>query len=371
MRIAFLCKRHYTGKDVVLDWFGRLHEIPRMLAAQDHVIRAFCTDYRGTRTTSSPPPSGDATFEWTSTPIRASNPIGMVRYAHTLLQQLEAFGPDVVYGASDIPHAWLAFWLAKRLDVPYAIDLYDNYESFGQARIPGFRRLLGTAVRHASLVTVVSEPLALHARHAYQATGEVLVATNGVDTTVFHPRERARSRALLGLPANARLIGTAGGLSSSKGIDDLYRAWQTIGTLRPDAHLVLAGPRSSPLPDAHHERVHDLGHLSATDVSHLFNALDLGIVTVPDDGFGRYCSPQKAYEMVACGLPLVASRVGVMSALLGGSQAHLYEAGDAEALSCAALSLLDRPVPTPLRAASWDDVLAPVGLALSRMAHGT
>ena len=32
MRIAYLCKRHYMGKDVVLDRYARLYEIPFQLA---------------------------------------------------------------------------------------------------------------------------------------------------------------------------------------------------------------------------------------------------------------------------------------------------------------------------------------------------
>ena len=44
MRIAFLCKRHYTGKDVITDRFGRLYEIPHQLALLGHEVKAWCLD---------------------------------------------------------------------------------------------------------------------------------------------------------------------------------------------------------------------------------------------------------------------------------------------------------------------------------------
>lgn len=59
----------------------------------------------------------------------------------------------------------------------------------------------------------------------------------------------------------------------------------------------------------------------------LFCALD--VIYLRDAPFGRYCFPQKAYEMLACELPLVAAAVGVMPARLGDVPAALYRSEDA------------------------------------------
>ena len=47
MRIAFLCKRRYMGKDVILDRYARLYEIPFQLARLGHDVRGFCLSYQG------------------------------------------------------------------------------------------------------------------------------------------------------------------------------------------------------------------------------------------------------------------------------------------------------------------------------------
>ena len=67
------------------------------------------------------------------------------------------------------------------LDVPYAVDLYDNFESFGQARIPGMVGALRRAVRRARLVTTTSEPLKDLVVEGYHATGEVISMPSTVD----------------------------------------------------------------------------------------------------------------------------------------------------------------------------------------------
>ena len=38
MRIAFLCKRRYMGKDVIDDRYGRLYEFPFQLARLGHEV---------------------------------------------------------------------------------------------------------------------------------------------------------------------------------------------------------------------------------------------------------------------------------------------------------------------------------------------
>ena len=55
MRIAFLCKRRYMGKDVVLDRYARLYEIPHQLARLGHAVHGYCLDYH----------AADSAGQWT------------------------------------------------------------------------------------------------------------------------------------------------------------------------------------------------------------------------------------------------------------------------------------------------------------------
>lgn len=364
MRIAFICKRRYTGKDVIAERYGRLYEMSRFLAERGHSVRAYCLDYHSNESGIWTHTLESGSIHWESLPVSIRAPATLAHVPLRLLRTVRNFAPDVLVGASDIPCIILATWLARRLGVPSAIDLYDNFESFGQARIPGFRMALGSAARSAMLVTCVSRPLSEFAIRRYRLKRRPLTIPNGINPRVFKPMDKMMARAQLGLPEDAKLVGTAGGLSSAKGVDVLYAAWQKLAGHNSNVHLVLAGPSSPDTPRPAGDRVHYLGNLAHEQIATLFNALDVGVVTLADDAFGRFCFPQKACEMLACNLPIVATDVGVMSDLLFGHPALLYPARDADALSHAITRQLENPVMPNIHAMDWDSLLLPLEQAL-------
>jgi len=345
------------GKDTILDRYGRLYEFPRQLARLGHDVCCFCLSYQGHAEGEWEHEAGSANgrLHWESrSPGHLILP-GLARYPRHLLRCLRAFGPDVLIGASDIPHAVLAQWLAKRLDIPYAIDLYDNFEGFGQARIPGMVAALRRAVRHAALVTTTSELLKEKVETDYRAVGKVLALSSTIDRSIFHPQDKVACRRALGLPEDALLVGTAGGLLRERGIDVLYEAWPQVATRVPKARLVLAGPTDKQLPPPQREDIVYLGNLSHRDTALLFNAFDIGIIYLKDTPFGRYCFPQKAYEMMACHLPIVATDVGAMPALLENPRA-LYRVDDKDSLAQAILANLDAPAISNREIRDWEEI---------------
>ena len=354
MRIAYLCKRRYMSKDVILDRYARLYEIPYQLARLGHTVEAYCLDYRRERTPGlSKHDVAPGALAWHA---QALGP-GMAVYPSRLLRQLRGFAPDIVIAASDIPHVVLGGWLSRKLEVPFVADLYDNFEGFGQARIPGMVAALRRAVRAADLVLTTSEPLRELVVDGYGARGQVVAMPSTVDKAVFHPRARATCRATLGLPIDALLLGTAGGLQRDKGVLDLYQAWDRLRQRIPKAHLVLAGPHEPGLPPPEGERVHYLGALPHDHVAQLFCALDVGAICILDTAFGRYCFPQKAYEMLACALPVVAADVGAMGSLLSRAPGCLYRVGDAQDLADKLIAQLETPTAIDIKIEGWAGVI--------------
>lgn len=274
------------------------------------------------------------------------------------------FRPELVIGASDIPHVALATWLARQLDVPSVVDLYDNFESFGQARIPGFRSLLAYAIRNANLTIAVSQSLREKVMADHAPTHPVLVMPNGINDAIFYPGPRAQARQALGLPADARLIGTAGGLSRMKGLDTVYAAWSQIKQHDSNLHLVLAGPMEKGFPPPAGPRVHYLGELPERQVVNLFRALDVGIIPLKDSPFGRYCFPQKAYEMLACRLPVVVANTGEMASLFARWPQALFAPGNSEQLVTATLRQLNQPVIPDVSIQDWAGLIKQLEPAL-------
>lgn len=374
MRIAFLCKRQYTGHDVIADRYGRLYELPLQLARMGHEVHAFCLDYG----LSKAGPSQDGTWtheaapgslQWTSRSLGKSKLPALLAYPSRLLRRLREFEPDLIVGASDIPQLALASWVAKQLRVPCALDVYDNFESFGQAKIPGFVPLLRRAAREADLLIAVSAALKRFIAENYRPRAPIAVMGNSLDKSVFHSREKHAARATFGLPQDAKLIGTAGNLHRLKGIAPLYEAWKIIEAQRDDVHLVLAGPVENGFPPPQGERVHYLGNLAYARVPEVFAALDVGIVSVLDSAFGRYCFPQKASEMLACGLPVVAANVGATGELFASAPEALFEAGNAQDMATTILRQLDHPQTTAQHVPDWRELVAGIEPALRALAR--
>lgn len=353
-----------------MDRYARLYEIPFQLARQGHTVLCMSLAYQAQ-------PSGhwrhDASpgeLEWESTSISKMRPFELGCYPFRLVKRLQLFNPDVLLGTSDIPHVLVTAWVAKRLKRPYCVDLYDNFEGFGQARIPGLVPLFRRAVRDAKLVTTTSEPLAEMVRNDYRARGRVCSMPSTIDKTLFHPRDQLECRRRLHLPANAKLVGTAGSLCRSNGIGTLYEAWKIVVAQCPEVHLAVAGPLDKKLMPPRDPRIHYLGQLPHARTADLFNALDVGVMCIRDTAFGRYCFPQKAYEMLACGLPVVAADVGAMSRLFADQPQCLYAVDDAPALASKIRDQLARPVNPDIDIKDWAGVVRDLESSLTELVTG-
>ena len=403
MRVLMLSKRQYTGKDLLDDRYGRLYEIPAGLAARGHAVVGVALSYRkrdeswqfhgvdlsrggagwhGVRTAgaaesgaqqrSAPMTAHDAAppASWflDGAVLLAGNhpgvawrglnllPWGIWRYPQQLARIAADFRPDVVWACSDAFHAIFGALFSRATGVPLVIDLYDDFESFAATRLPGVAPAFRAACRHAAGLTVVSRALCDRVVAAYGVRARPTVVGNGVRRDLFYPRDRLRAREVLGLPADARLIGTAGALSADRDIGVLFDAFLTLADSDPNLHLVVAGCRDDTPSRYHHPRIIDLGVLAFEQVPELIPALDVAVVCNRDSAFGRYCFPLKFHEIVASGTPVVAARVGDIATLLSSTPDRLYAPGDAANLARQIASQLAAPRPTTdLVAPDWDE----------------
>lgn len=350
MRVLVVCKRQYTGKDLVDDRFGRLYELPFGLASQGDEVRICALSYRRRR-------GADAgCFEGTSLEWRSLNalPMGLALHGLWLDEVNAGWRPDVVWASADMLQAVLAARWAKRHGIPLVIDLYDNYESFGLSRLPGLAAAFRSACSQATALTVVSDPLAEYVRTTYRPPCQVTTVVNGVRGDLFRPRDKVRARSALGLPQGARLVGTAGALTANRGISDLFDAFEMLSRCDEQLWLVHAGPTDRTarrgLP-----RVIDLGMLPQQCVPDLLGALDVGVVCNRDSAFGRYCFPLKLHEMLSMRIPVVAAAVGDVSRVLALHPECLYAPGDVAMLAERIAEQLSAPSAPEIDSPAWQD----------------
>lgn len=321
------------SKDVILDKYARLYEIPNQLALLGHHVESFCLSYQSHDEGDWDESNNLKSLVWHSKSYKGLRKIGIISYPFSLLHKLKQFQPDIIIAASDIPHIIWGAWCAKKLNILFVADLYDNFESYGQAKIPFLKALFHHALSTAKVISTTSLSLAEKIGKEFSSVPQIFPMPSVINKDLFKTGDKIVAREFLNLPLDLPLIGTAGGLTKMKGIEDLFNAWEIIKKQNDQVRLVLAGPIEETTPLPQDERVIYLGLLSHVDVVVLFQALDVGILCIPDDEFGRYCFPQKAYEMLACHLTIVSSNIGDMRILLNKHSDNLYISGSSQDLA--------------------------------------
>ncbi len=171
--------------------------------------------------------------------------------------------------------------------------------------------------------------------------GDAVLIPNGVSISRYEKAEP-----LAGWPGDGCAIGFLGRMDEPrKGLPVLLRAFELIGTERPELRLLVAGPGdlvevaakvSAPLRD----RVVLLGQVSEAIKVQVYHSVD--VFCAPNTGgesFGIVLA-----EAMAAGAPIVASDLDAFRRVLrGGRAGELFENGDSAALAAAIGRLLDDP----------------------------
>lgn len=356
------------SKDVILDKYARLYEIPNQLSLLGHDVECFCLSYQSHNEGIWDESNVVRNLKWHSHSYLGLNKSKILFYPFYLLNKISKNKPDLIIAASDIPHIVIGKWIAKKLNIPFVIDLYDNFEAYGQAKIPFLKTLFHNALSSADIISTTSLSLAEKIRKEHPTISNIYTMPSVINKSLFEPGDKLAARSHLNLPLDKFLIGTAGALTRKKGIEDLFKAWEIIKKQHKNTYLVLAGPTEALTQLPHDNRVIYLGLLSHEDVVKLFQSLDVGVLCIPDDEFGRYCFPQKAYEMLACKLVIISAKVGDMKILLKNQTNHLYNTGDYQDLSqkvLLQLKLVNDHTDIPI--SDWKQVVAGLEYYLNQL----
>lgn len=334
MRFLVLTKRFYMQKDLLGDRFGRNYHLPIELGRRGHDGLVLAFDY-GRHASARFAEDG---VEFVGASLGGKTPGLGLGGGYVAVRDFE---PDIIIGSTDVHFGAAAVAIGRRLGVPSVYDLYDNYEAFASARIPGMAAIHRRTLRSADLVLAVSPALADHVRPDAE---RVVVIGNGVDRSVFFRRPKDEARRRFGLPDDGPVIGYVGGITDGRGLDLVLSAIRLIRERGRDARLVLAGHNASQL-DLSEPWVVVIPPMPQADVPAIISTFDVAVWPYVGNSWGRFVHPTKLGEYLACGVPVVATdlpefrRVAPFEGLLW------FDSGREESLADAVLEGLTRDGP--------------------------
>lgn len=284
-----------------------------------------------------------------------------------VVEDLAAFGPDVVHVATEFALGITGLKAARQLGLPVVASAHTDYEVYaGRYGVPWavragwhyLRWFYGQAHRVLCPSRIYEEHL--HARGVHH-TG---IWSRGVDPGVFHPRFRREAyRAMLGVGPGDLLVTYIGRLAREKNLELLLRAWERLAPARGSAQLALVGrgPLEEPIRRSELPGVHVPGLLQGAELSAAYASADLFTFPSPTETFGN-----SLLEAMASGLPsLVAAAGGVLEFAVHGRNAWLVAPNSVRAIEDGLARLLQdhglrrRLAEGALRTArerNWDEV---------------
>ncbi len=273
--------------------------------------------------------------------------------------------------AYDLIHAhyWLSASVARTLAAHWSVPRIQMFHTLGLVK----REVMDEDVDGESDVRVAIERAAVRESAAIVAAsaierGELLdlydaerskvrVIPCGVDPDLFRPMRQVDARDRLGRDQCERLILFVGRIEQIKGIDVLLRALGLLFFRRPDLRtdvcLLVIGGALDPNDDAPEtEKIQELrrlvhqhrmeanvsfvGSLDQPTLALYYAAADVCAVPSLTESFGLV-----ALEAMACGTPVVGTRVGGLQTLIeDGQSGLLVPAGDYQALAEAIAEVL-------------------------------
>lgn len=212
------------------------------------------------------------------------------------------------------PEGYAATLLGRWFGLPVTITLRGTEVPL--ARDPARCRRMLRALAAATRIFSVSDSLKRHVVGLGADADNIRVVGNGVDCHKFFPIDRRQARAALGLPAEAKVLVSVGGLVERKGFHRVIELLPELLQRFPDLHYLVIGGACAEgdLTQFLHEmvarlglreRVHFLGSMPPAELHRPLSAADVFVLATANEGWANVF-----LEAMACGLPVITTDVG-------------------------------------------------------------
>lgn len=266
--------------------------------------------------------------------------------------KLKQFDFDIIDSHLAYPDGFGAVLLGKVFKKPVAVTLR-GHDINNTPKYPVRLRQIQYALRHATQVFSVAKALKDQAVKLGSDPGKIFVTGNGVDIEVFKPYDKMEARKELNLPLKKNIIVSVGNLVERKGFHILLQALRKLlDKGEKELYLVIVGgpgeegDYSGELKRLINELdlsdyVYLAGAQTHNDLPKWYSAADLSCLASSKEGWANVL-----LESLACGRPVVATRVWGTPEVISSEDYGLLAERDHESLAKALQKALGK---------SWDE----------------
>ncbi len=350
--------RHFDFAKELTERYGC--RVTIVAAARNHLTRRHSTaalhesDYRGVR------------FLWIRTAQYESNDwrrlLNMASFAANTVLQSKALGsPDVIIGSTpQMLSALSALIIARRTGARFILEVRDLWPqalvdlgvlSQGSITTRLLRNVERILCRHASKIIVLARGSKDYMLSLGIPAERVVYIPNGVDLSSFEVTEE-RTETRKRMSVNGHLVAMyAGAHGAANGLETLL---ETAKELRKQSGLQIIlvgdGPSKRSLEavasEEHLDNVRFLDAVPKREIPNLLNAADILVITLKDvEAFKYGVSPNKIFDYMAAGRPVICAVGGEMMQMIHDADAGLVVAPeDPAAMAEAIVQLYESPV---------------------------
>ncbi len=255
-------------------------------------------------------------------------------------------GLDVMHVHYAIPHATSA-WVAREMlaperNVPIVTTLHGTDITLVGLH-PSFHAITRFSILRSQGLTAVSEFLKDETVRDFEVPAErIEVIPNFIDTEIWRPDKEPCHRAALA-PEGEKIVMHMSNFRPVKRVEDVVEIFARIAK-HVNARLVMVGdgperPRAAERAEALGVRPRVLFLGKHASVDELISCADLFLLPSSNESFGL-----AALEAMACGAPVVSSRVGgIPEVVTHGESGFLFEPGAVDEMAAAGVELLRDP----------------------------
>lgn len=280
----------------------------------------------------------------------------------TLLRVRRSEYPDCIDAHYVFPDGMAAVLAGKLLGIPAFVSARGTDINLFP-RFPLVRTMIRWTLSRATGIIAVCGALKEAMVDLGIPAEKIMVIGNGIDTGRFECLDRQEARRKVQIPREGRVVVAVGALIPRKGYQFLIPAMAKVLRDRADVCLYIVGEgsfRSSleklVIDHGLAERVHLVGSRPNEEVALWFNAADVSCLASSREGW-----PNVLLESLACGTPVVATRVWGVPEVITSPDLGLIVDQEPSSIARGLMSALEKPWDRDLlvryaRTRTWDVV---------------